>query len=208
MNGTIDFFHCQTGETCDCANMQSIVVHGRCSDPRQVSAVAAQHGLALLKEDDIRSARALAARLVSGVAQESVFIAVQHAAGAAIFGFFETNQITALLAAFPVNARGLELLQRGAYETLNIDLSTISPPGETPAAYYGWGFAAATKDGGRAVVKASAQIHRDLYWATPTFARAVTVDGLRALSSIGFQSTNSADRNLLWIPANAFVPSR
>jgi len=38
-----------------------------------------------------------------------------------------------------------------------------------------------------------------LYWATPTFARAVTADGLRALSSIGFQPTNklAAKRRLI-----------
>lgn len=188
--------------------MQSPVV-GRCSDPRDVSAVALQHGLMVLSDDDVRAARALAAKLVSGeVAPASAFVAVQQAAGAAIFGFFEANAITALLAAFPVNERGLHLLQSGGFDAVNIDLSTIASRGETPAAYYGWGFAAATKDGGRAVVKASAQIHRELYWATPTFARAVTADGLRALSSIGFQMTNSADRNLLWIPANHFAPGR
>ena len=189
--------------------MQSLVATGNCKDPRQVSAVALQHGLMLLDDSEICAARALAARLVSGdVAPDSAFVAVQHAAGAAIFGVFEGVEITALLAAFPVNARGLDLLQHGAFDAINIDLSTIAQPGELPAAYYGWGFAAATKDGGRAVVKASAQIHRDLYWATPTFARAVTADGLRALSAIGFQPTNSADRSLLWIPANVFVPSR
>jgi hypothetical protein len=189
--------------------MQSMIVSGACSDPGQVSAVALQHGLILLEDRDIRSARTLAARLVGGeVAPESVFIAVQHTAGAAIFGFFEQNEITALLAAFPVNERGLALLQTGAFDTINIDLSTISAPSETPAAYYGWGFAAATKDGGRAVVKASAQIHRELYWATPTFARAVTADGVRALSSIGFQPTRGGDSTLLWIPAGRFAPGR
>ncbi|MFZ2029521.1 MAG: hypothetical protein WAU68_04375 [Vitreimonas sp.] len=163
----------------------------------------------LLDDDDICTARALAAQLVSGeVAPQSTFIAVQHAAGAAIFGFLESAKITALLAAFAVNTKGFELLQRGAFDAVELDLSTIARPGELPAAYYGWGFAAATKDGGRAVVKASAQIHRELYWATPTFARAVTADGLRALSAIGFQPTNGADRSLLWIPANAFVPGR
>lgn len=189
--------------------MQSVIVPGICADPRQVSAVASQHGLILLDDDQVCAARALAARLVSGeVAPDNAFVAVQHAAGAAIFGFLEGAEMTALLAAFPVNARGLDLLQRGSFDAINIDLETIARPGEAPAAYYGWGFAAATKDGGRAVVKASAQIHRDLYWAIPTFARAVTADGLRALSGIGFQPTNSADRSLLWIPSNAFVPSR
>jgi hypothetical protein len=188
--------------------MQSVVV-GRCSDPRQVAAVALRHGLTQLDDPQVHAARALAARLVSGeVASGDTFVAVQHASGAAIFGFFEGDVITALLAAFAVDARGLEQLQRGAFDAVSVDVATIAAPGEMPAAYYGWGFAAATKDGGRAVVKASAQIHRDLYWATPTFARAVTADGLRALSSIGFQPTNSADRTLLWIPANAFAPGR
>jgi hypothetical protein len=188
--------------------MQSLIVPGICADPRQVSAVASQHRLILLDEDEVCAARALAARLVGEVAPDSAFVAVQHAAGAAIFGYFEGAEMTALLAAFPVNARGLDLLQRGSFDAINIDLATIAQPGELPAAYYGWGFAAATKDGGRAVVKASAQIHRELYWATPTFARAVTADGLRALTAIGFQPTNSTDRSLLWIPANAFAPGR
>jgi hypothetical protein len=189
--------------------MQSLVAPGICAYPQQVSAIAGQHGLILLDDDAVCAARALAARLVGGeVAPDSAFVAVQHAAGAAIFGFFERAEMTALLAAFPVNARGLDLLQRGSFDAIKIDLKTIAPPGETPSAYYGWGFAAATKDGGRAVVKASAQIHRDLYWAIPTFARAVTADGLRALSAIDFQPTNGADRSLLWIPANAFVPVR
>jgi len=186
-----------------------IAPQGRCSDPSEVSAVARQYGLLLLDEENIRAARALAARLVGGaVASDEAFVSVQHAAGAAIFGFFEAGEISALLAAFAVNANGLDLLQRGVFDAVDIDLSTIAPPGETPAAYYGWGFAAATNDGGRAVVKASAQIHRQLYWATPTFARAVTADGLRALTAIGFRPTNSADESLLWIPANTFVPSR
>lgn len=193
--------------------MQSLLAHdirgGACSNPNEVRAVAGRHGLVWLDDGQIGAARSLAARLVSGaVAPESVFSAVQHAAGAAVFGFFENGAISALLAAFAVNARGLAQLQRGVYETLDIDLTTIAAPGEAPAAYYGWGFAASTKDGGRAVVKASAQIHRELYWATPTFARAVTADGLRALSSIGFQQTDTPDRSLLWIPAYAFPPKR
>lgn len=189
--------------------MQSDVDDGRCSDPTQIGAVAAQHGLVLLGDSDIRRARALAAQLVEGkVAHDSVFVSVQRAAGAAIFGFFEGSRLTALLAAFPVNTKGLALLERGCFDAFDLDLATVARPGELPAAYYGWGFAAATRDGGRAVVKASAQIHRELYWATPTFARAVTTDGLRALSSIGFQPTNGPDRALLWIPANHFLPGR
>jgi hypothetical protein len=34
---------------------------------------------------------------------------------------------------------------------------------------------------------ASVDIHRLLYWAVPTFARAVTADGSRALQRIGFR---------------------
>lgn len=135
--------------------------------------MATRHGLVALSDSGICAARALAARLVSGeVASDATFIAVQHAAGAAIFGFFEGDEITALLAAFPVNAIGLGLLQRSAFDAVDLDLSTIARPGDRPAAYYGWGFAAATSNGGRAVVKASVQIHRELYWATPTFLRA------------------------------------
>ena len=47
--------------------------------------------------------------------------------------------------------------------------------------------AATNHDGERAVRMASEDIHRLLDWAVPTFARAVTADGSRALQRIGFR---------------------
>ena len=182
---------------------------GRCSNPAEIAAVAQQFGLRVLDDAGVAIARALAVRLVpGGVAEASVFQAVQHAAGAAVFGFYEESTLTALLAAFPLNEYGRSGLACGGFDALQVDISLIAQPGEIPAAYYGWGFAAATKEGGRAVVKASAQIHRELFWATPTYARAVTADGLRALTAIGFQQAGVHNPSLLWINPSLSVQSR
>ena len=179
---------------------------GQCADPTQVGAVAARFDLRVLDDAGVSDGRELAARLVPGVAPASAFLAVQHAVGAALFGFFEEDKITGILAAFPLNAAGYEALKEGRFNAVDLDPAMVAREGEAPAAYYGWGFAASTKDAGRAVVKASVQIHRELYWATPTFARAVTPDGVRALTSIGFRSVIWGDPGLLWIPPNTFHP--
>jgi hypothetical protein len=184
-------------------------IQGRCSNPSEVARIAALYGLALLDDAGVSLARELACRLVPGeVAPAATFQAVQRAAGAAVFGFHEAGVLTGVLAAFPLNAKGLEQLTAGGFDALNLDIDLVSRPGQLPGAYYGWGFAASTKDAGRSVVKASVQIHRELYWATPTFARAVTPDGLRALTSIGFRPVRADDEALLWIAPNLVVASR
>ena len=94
---------------------------------------------------------------------------------------------TGLLAAFPLNTTGFDLLERGEFDAVTLDIALVAGPGEAPAAYYGWAFAATNHDGGRAVMMASVDIHRLLYWAVPTYARAVTADGSRALQRIGFR---------------------
>lgn len=173
-------------------------------DPGEVARLARLHRLSLLDDAGVSAARDFAAKLVGdGVAPASVFIAVQRRAGAAVFGFHEKGTLTGVLAAFPVDAEGLQRLREGSFNAIDLDLDLVARPGETPAAYYGWGFAASTPNGGRAVVKASAQIHRELYWATPTFARAVTADGVRALTAIGFRPVDGGGANLLWIAPNS-----
>jgi hypothetical protein len=162
--------------------------NGRNTLPQNVAAVAAHHGLDILDPEAIREARALAVRLIGeGVATTERLLALQSQFGAAIFGFRENGALTGLLAAFPLNTSGLEALERGAFDAVALDTALVARPGEDPAAYYGWAFAATTQDGGRAVMMASLDIHRLLYWAVPTFARAVTADGSRALQRIGFR---------------------
>ncbi|MEZ5958785.1 MAG: hypothetical protein R3C27_16430 [Hyphomonadaceae bacterium] len=162
--------------------------NGRNTLPQNVAAVAAQHGLDILDPEAIREARALAVQLIGeGVATTERLLALQSHFGAAIFGLRQDGALTGLLAAFPLNTSGLQALERGVFDAVALDTALVAHPGEEPAAYYGWAFAATTQDGGRAVMMASLDIHRLLYWAVPTFARAVTADGSRALQRIGFR---------------------
>lgn len=167
---------------------EASVSDGRNTLPQNVAAVAARHGLEILDAEAIREARTLAAQLIGeGVATAECLIALQSQFDAAIFGLRQEGALTGLLAAFPLNAAGLEALERGAFDAVALDTALVARPGEAPAAYYGWAFAATNQDGGRAVMMASVDIHRLLYWAVPTFARAVTADGSRALQRIGFR---------------------
>jgi hypothetical protein len=162
--------------------------NGRNTLPQNVAAVAAQHGLDILDGEAIGEARALAVQLIGeGVASTERLLDLQSQFGAAIFGLRQEGALTGLLAAFPLNVAGLSALERGAFDAVVLDTALVARPGEDPAAYYGWAFAATNQDGGRAVMMASLDIHRLLYWAVPTFARAVTADGSRALQRIGFR---------------------
>jgi hypothetical protein len=111
----------------------------------------------------------------------------------------QNESLTGLLAAFPLNRAGLDAVEHATFDAVALDLALVAEPGVRPAGYYGWGFAATNKDGARAVLRASIDIHRLLYWATPTFARAVTSDGTRALTSIGFHP-HAQQAGLFFIP--------
>ncbi|MEZ5961384.1 MAG: hypothetical protein R3C30_13310 [Hyphomonadaceae bacterium] len=162
--------------------------NGRNTLPENVAAVAAKHALEVLDDVAMGEARSLAAELIGdGVATTERFLALQAHFGAAVFGLRQEGVLTGLLAAFPINAAGLAALESGAFDAVALDTTLVSRAGEEPAAYYGWGFAATNHDGARAVMLASIDIHRLLYWAVPTFARAVTPDGSRALQRIGFR---------------------
>jgi hypothetical protein len=174
---------------------------GRNELPANVAAVASQHGLEVLDTESVGQARALAAQLIGeGVASTDRFTALQSHFGAAVFGLRQDDALTGLLAAFPINARGLEAVEQGKFDAVALDMALVARPGERPAAYYGWGFAATNKDGARAVMRASVDIHRLLYWAVPTFARAVTADGSRALQSIGFRPHPSHEALFVILP--------
>lgn len=191
--------------------MQSSIQHdfaGRCSDRTQIGKVAARFGLQVLDDAGVREGRALAARLLNDeVASEECFLLIHHAVGSALLGFYEDGALTGFMAAFPLNREGHDRLQAGAFDAINLDPRLVAWDGDAPEAYYGWGFVASTKAGGRAVVKASAALHQELFYATPTYARAVTADGLRALSSLGFRPIIWADPRLLYLAPRQLGPA-
>lgn len=180
---------------------------GRSGDPAAYARVVQEAGLVVLTEPDIAKAHQLAQTLIGGpMAPLSTYLAVQQLVKAAIFGIFEKNQLTGALASFPVNAEGLTQLESGDFNARDLDLSLLSPPGAAPSAYYGWGFAGATKRAAGAVVLASRALHRRLFWAIPTFARAVTPAGLRAVQAIGFRPVSDGPDGLVRIEPFSFAP--
>lgn len=171
---------------------------GRCSSAEAIATVAARSGLVRLDETQITQAHALAhAALGDGVASEATFAAVQRHVGAAVFGYFDEGALSGVLASFPLNEAGHHALRSGVFDTVNVDLSGLCKDGEAPDAYYGWGFVATTPKAGIAVVRASGAIYSTLFWNTPTYARAVTAAGKRALLLLGARPTDWGDASIL-----------
>lgn len=161
---------------------------GRNTLPTNVAHVAGVHALEVLDERGVRDARTVAAELIGdGIATAECLVALQSRFNASVLGFRQDNALTGMLGAFPINRAGLKAVENGIFDAVQLDLDLVAQPGEEPAGYYGWGFAATSRDGARAVMRACVDIHRLLYFAVPTFARAVTADGSRALQSIGFR---------------------
>jgi hypothetical protein len=175
---------------------------GRCAESALVARTAISCGLHLLDETGVNAAHALAERaLGKGVASADTFNAIQRHVSAAVFGVHEGSALSGVLASFPLNRLGHERLMAGRFDTISVDLAGVARDGETPAAYYGWGFVGATLRAGRMVVRASAVIHRRHFWAIPTYARAVTAEGRRAVALIGFRPTGWGDGSLHFIAA-------
>lgn len=176
-------------------------VAGRCGDAGEIARVGAALGLVRLDDAGVTEGHALATQLLgSGVAPLDQFKSIAASRGALLLGFREAGALTGLMMGFPVNAEGLHQLEDGSFDTLKLDPSLLCWHGEAPAAFYAWGFVASTKEGGRAVVKATAAIRQTLFWATPIFVRAVTADGLRALTSLGFVPHRKSQERFLYLP--------
>lgn len=181
---------------------------GRANDPERIAAVCSQFGLELANDDDIRAGRAIAATLISdGIASADTFIAMQRYTGASVFVLREAGVVTGMLGLFSLRAAGLRAIEEGTFDAIDPDWGMVAVAGEEPAATYGWGFAASTEAGGRAAVKASVALHRQLLWGVPTFTRTATPDGVRViLGSMGYRIYRESDPTLVWIPASRERP--
>lgn len=182
---------------------------GRCSDPHEISAVAREFGFELLTGPAIAEARALAASLLGeGIASVDCYRMVQEIVGTGVFGLRESGgPLVGLSASFPLSQAGLDAIRSNTFDGVDLDCATLSRPGQTPAAYYGWGFAGATRAAASTVLRLSRAIHRRLFWGTPTYTRAVTAEGMRACLGIGFSPAPGDDLTLLWIPPNVYKPT-
>lgn len=183
---------------------------GRENLPERICDVTASFGLVLADLDQIRQARAISAALVGeGVAATETFVAVQQITQSSVFVYCENGAVTGVLGLFFLRQAGLDAIESGTFDAVNLDLDLIARPGEPPAAGYGWGFAATTQAGGRAVVKASAALRDKLFWGIPAFTRTATPDGVRViLGSLGYRPYGRGETTLVWMPALDAAPIR
>lgn len=184
-------------------DMERLEQIGRGNDPKRVAEICAQFGLELARDDDIRAGRAIAAQLIGdGIATAETFIAMQRLTGASVFVLRENGVVTGMLGLFMLREAGLKAIEDGVFDAINPDWNMVALPGEEPAAGYGWGFAATTEAGGRAAVKASVALQRQLFWGIPSFTRTATPDGVRViLGPMGYRIYREDDPTLVWVEA-------
>lgn len=175
---------------------------GICTDRTLVARLAAAFGLEVLQADDIATARAIGAAMIGAeLASAETLIMCEHAAEAVVFGYREAGALTGMMALLPLNARGHAQIEAAAFDAQAPALDLVARPGEAPSAYYAWGIAATSKEAARRMIKTSAALRRLLFWAIPTYTRAVTDDGLRLMSSFGYRPFTDKDPHLIMAPA-------
>ncbi len=181
---------------------------GRVSAPGRICGVAAEFGLKLADEAEIREGRAITARLISdGIASVEVFSAVQAITHASVFVYREGRAVTGMLGLFLIRPAGLAAIERGDFDAVNPNYDMVSRPGEIPAACYGWGFAGATDVGAGAAVKASVALRNKLFWRIPVFTRTATPDGVRVITGkMGYKLYRESDPTLVWMPPAESAP--
>jgi hypothetical protein len=183
---------------------------GRVNDPERICAVAASFGMMLADDDEIAAGREIAARLIGeGIASAETFIAMQQLTHSSVFVLREEGAVTGMLGLFLLRPGGLRAVKDGAFDAVRPDMALVAPPGERPAACYGWGFAATTERGGSAAVRTAVALQQRLFWAIPTFTRTATPDGVRViLGPMGYQRYSQNDPTLVWRPPSRTSPVR
>lgn len=183
-------------------------MEGRISAPGRICGVAAEFGLKLANDAEIRDARAITAQRISdGIASPEVFSAVQAITHASLFVYLEGRAVTGMLGLFLIRPSGLRAIENGTFDGVNPDLDMVTRPGEIPAACYGWGFAGTTNLGGGAAVKAAVALRNRLFWRIPVFTRTATEDGVRVITGkMGYQVYSVSDPTLVWLPASQQAP--
>lgn len=171
---------------------------GDCTDRGLVASFVERFGVEVLSDSDIVFAREVGAKMIGpNLADSATLIECQRIAGAVVFGYRESDDLTGMMALLPLGAAALSQLENATFDACDLDLDLIARPGEKPACYYAWGIAATSKNAARALIQASAALHTQLFWSIPSFTRAATDDGLRVMSSFGYRPFADADPRLL-----------
>lgn len=176
--------------------------HGACTDRSMVASLAASYGLEALAAGDIVTARDIGAGLIGqSLASAETLIAIQRTAESVVFGYREDGALAGMMALLPLREPAIAALLEGRFDACSPDMDLVARPGEAPACYYAWGIAATSKTAARAMIQASAALRRTLFWAIPSFTRAVTDDGRRLMASFGYRPVSDVDPHLIMAPA-------
>ena len=158
-------------------------------------------GLRTASADEVWRGRLLASRLIGpDIASPECLCEVQQHAGLSIFAYLEAGELTGIFAFLLLNPAGRAALLADAFDGRNPRLDFLSTRGETPSAYYGWGFAGSTRPARSALV-AGADRLRQVLPRLPFYCHAATPAGRRAVTEkLGYVDVPGSRSGLLWSP--------
>lgn len=157
--------------------------------------------------EEIHRARSFAADLIGpNIAEAKALAAAEKVSGISIIIFEEAGQITGVGAFLLLSMRGLEAIIDGTFDAVDPSFSHLSIGGRDIYATYAWGGAATTKASKRAVVSIASGMSDAFFNAVPSFARAITQDGERAMREhLAYLNFEGKENGLLWRPATCCV---
>lgn len=164
-----------------------------------VIGIGARFSVSVATAEDLPEAQALAARLMAHkVADLDVYLRVQSIQPVAVMVAKEEGRITAVTAMLFLRAAAVDQFAADAFDALDPDGALLTVEGESPAAVYSWGVAAATKPGGAAVLGAGMAIREELFPYITALSRAVTGAGRHvAMTRYGYRPLRHADDELM-----------
>jgi hypothetical protein len=129
-------------------------------------------GLRLAGPGDISQLHDFAERLIGPpLASVDVVLSVQDQTRSSAFLMHEGDRLTAIVCELPLTVAGLAALQEAQFRGTDPQRSHVARPGGLVAAGYLWCFAAASRRGAAAAVKAVVGVREEVYPTLPYFAR-------------------------------------
>lgn len=162
--------------------------------------VADEFGMVEPSLSDLIEAHKTAAALIDeNIAAPEDYVRCKEKSGVCALVFKEDGKITGMIALLMLNEIGVEAVVSGDFDARNPDSSHLCNEGEPVFSGYGWGVTATTKNGARASLACADKLYRTLFNEVPCFARAVTADGVRVMTtSLGHTPVPWEDDGLVW----------
>lgn len=165
----------------------------------EVIAAAAPFGATPAEAGDLPHAQDLATRLMAHkVASLETYLRVQRIQPAAVLVAKEAGRVTGVAGMLFLRQAAVDQFLAGAFDALDPADDLLTPEGESPAALYAWGVAAATRTGGQAILGGGRAVRLRLFPTITAFTRAVTGAGRHvALTRYGYRPLRHADDDLM-----------